>query len=230
MAAWVGRPVSPARSGSAVTIQVAALERAAAAGQASPGTVAAESTETQAVRVVEQVWPPQAEMLPEHVLRQAVGATPEPLLVLPVVEAVWSQLATSARSGPTSAAVARSGPASAAVVRIRMGLRLDATGQAVRDWVGAWRGAAVRPHRPGRPRSAHGLPVRAARRLRVLPARAPTATPEWPCWSWSAEAPSGPSPPQGLARNRWTGEQRGTAAREELGPPSPQRALAAVGP
>jgi hypothetical protein len=223
MAAWVGRPVSSAQSGSAVTIQVAALERAttaeAAAGRASPGTVAAESTETQAVGVVEPVSRPQAGMLPEQVSRPAVGATPEPLLVLPAVEAVWSQVATSARSGPASAAV------------VRMGLRLDATGQAVRDWaVGAWRGEAVRTHRPGRPRRAHGLPVRAARRLRVLPARAPTATPGWPCWSWSAEAPSGPSPPQGLARNRWTGGQRGTATREDLGPPSPQRALAAVGP
>jgi hypothetical protein len=96
---------------------------------------------------------------------------------------------------------------------------------------GSGRGAAVRAGRPGRGRPSHGSPVREGRRLAVLPAPAPLAMPEMPCRSWSGEAPSSPSPPpQGLARNRWTGERRGTGTREELGPPSPQSAPAVVDP
>ena len=95
---------------------------------------------------------------------------------------------------------------------------------------GSGRGAAVRASRPGRSRPSHGPPVREGRRLALLPAPAPPATPEWPCWSWNGEAPSCLSPPPELARNRWTGEQRGTGTREELGPPSPRSAPAVVDP
>jgi hypothetical protein len=87
---------------------------------------------------------------------------------------------------------------------------------------GSGRGAAVQAGRPGRRRPSAGSPVREGRLLALLPAPAPPATPERPCWSWSGEAPSCPSPPPGLARNRGT--------REELGPPSPQSALAVVDP
>jgi hypothetical protein len=95
---------------------------------------------------------------------------------------------------------------------------------------GSGRGAAVRASRPGRSRPSHGSPVREGRRLALLPAPAPPATPGWPCWSWNGEAPSCLSPPPELARNRWTGEQRGTGTREELGPPSPRSAPAVVDP
>jgi len=74
------------------------------------------------------------------------------------------------------------------------------------------------------------LPVREARRLALLSARAPPATPERPCWGWSGGAPSCRLRRPGPGRNRWIGEQRGTGTREELGPPSPRSALAAVDP
>jgi hypothetical protein len=205
-------PASPLRAGA----RSAYSPVQAMAGPESVLTVAAE------LEPISQPPVPAADL--EPVWRPPMSVKPEPLLILPAVEAVWSRVAPPAQTW------------SASGVAVGMGLRLDAMLRAAAGWAGsgwaerAGHGVAERTCRPGRARPSHGLAVREPRWLGILATRAPPAGPERPCWSWSGEAPSDPSPPQGLARNHWTGERRGIATRQELGPPSPRSAHAAVDP